>query len=235
MLSDLKLRVLQVGFIMDEQTSPEPRALDLLLGGAAHDLNNIFSQVLMLSELFGTVELDDELREMLESLKDSIHRGIGISGQLFDQSVASEGSRLKISLKQLASALQKRGPDLVPDARITSRYPEFVSLTTIDPQAILGAVLDIARLRASEQPGGTVEVVVEEHEGEEQTRYVSIGVSAPTSLVDAGLSSASNGEEPNHPLWVRLRETMSLQGGWLESGPGGHGPVVRLCVPASEG
>ena len=76
-------------------TVQEPRALDLLLGGAAHDLNNIFSQVLMMLELFGTVELDDELRDMLESLKGSVHRGIGIAGQLFDQSAASPGSKVQ--------------------------------------------------------------------------------------------------------------------------------------------
>ncbi|MEM9408994.1 MAG: hypothetical protein AAGA81_23385, partial [Acidobacteriota bacterium] len=159
----------------------------------------------------------------------SVQRGIGIAGQLFDQSSSEPGQKLKVSLKQLASALQKRSYDLEPGTQLASRYPDTVSWVLADPQAVLVLVLDAARARAEEAGGGTVEVIVQEHPGEEGTSYVSLGVTAPESL--AGFLDQGP-EEPDHPLWARLREGISLQGGWLEAGPGSQGPLVRICLPA---
>lgn len=203
--------------------------MDLLLAGAAHDLNNIFSQVLMMLELFGTVDLDDEMVEMVDGLRGSVQRGIGIAGQLFDQSSSEPGQKLKVSLKQLASALQKRSYDLVPGAQLASRYPDTVPWVLADPQAVLGLVLDVARSGADETGGGTIEVIVQEHAGEEDTTYVSIGVTAPHSLARA---LEKDPEKPDHALWKRVHDSVSEQGGWLETAPASQGPLVRICLPA---
>ncbi len=215
----------------DSPGTSNPRALDLLLAGAAHDLNNIFSQVLMLIELLPAADVDEDMDEMLTGLKSSIQRGIGIAGQLFDQSSIGDGVLLNVSLKQLASAVQKRSHELVPNASVASRYPDAVSLSRLDPQVVLDTLLFIARARAEEEPGCSIEIIVVQHPGEEDTSYVSIASTAPASLARAGLPLADGDPEPDHPVWVRAREGVVPLGGWLEGGQGSQGPLLRLCFP----
>ena len=215
---------------MTQTAGKQPRALDLLLGGVAHDLNNVFSQVLMITELLAAEDLDPELADMLEGVRESVRRGIGMADQLYDQSTAEDGDRLPVSLKQLASALQKRSVALIPGASVSARYPEAVPLARLDPQAILDVVLAVARERALERPGCVVEVIVEEHQRSDGRRHVSLAVSAPKRLavedLDLGVARASD-----DPLLSKVGSCVAEHEGWLEPASGAHGPLLRICLP----
>lgn len=173
---------------------PTARAVDarsLLLGGAAHELNNIFAQTLLLAEVLAVADLDAELKQMLTSLQSSVQRGILVVERLVEQSHLQPGQAVRLDPRHLISAVHKRSEGLVGErVRISHRYPEEVADIEAEPQLLLETLLDVCRATAtelisrSESPRIDVMVCVENESGDQR---VLLGATAPPNLVESGL------------------------------------------------
>ncbi len=214
-----------------ERAAPR-EARSLLLGGAAHELNNIFAQTLLLAEVLATADLDPELAGMLESLQRSVQRGINVVGRLVEQSHLAPGEPIRLDPRHLVSAVHKRSEGLIgEDVLISHRYPETVFDIQVEPQGLLDTILELCRATAVELVAGghrpRVDVLVTMLEGS-PGRKVCLGVTAPPSLIVEG------GLEPCDALDLdRYRE--HRHGGLLEGLSAAAGRLGASCRVMREG
>ncbi|MDB6026758.1 MAG: sensor hybrid histidine kinase [Verrucomicrobiales bacterium] len=89
-------------------------SLGILAGGIAHDLNNVLSPVLMVSQLLRMQATDTESLEFLDTIENSANRGASLIKQILSFARGVEGEHLEIQVGHLMRDLQKMLRETLP-------------------------------------------------------------------------------------------------------------------------
>ena len=214
----------------------------MLVGGAAHELNNIFSQTLLLAEVLSSADLDDELRGMLASLQLRVQHGIGVVNRMFEQSHTA-GERLRFDARHLVASVHRRSDDVVGSGvRISHRYPEKLAEIHTSPQRLLDTLLMVCRQTASElsrqaSPTTVVEVIADAASPDRPASGVWVGATAPPSLRDRGLIDDSNllAERGQSEFLDHFFDAVEALGAQPSVRPAGAGPALGMVFPVAAG
>jgi hypothetical protein len=217
-----------------------------LLGGAAHELNNIFAQTLLLAEVLGSADIDSDLKSMLGSLQTSVQRGIQVVSRLVEHSYVPRGEDLRFDPRHLISAVHKRSGGLVGENVVVShRYPERVPDIEVEPQAVLEGLLQLCRATAEELPGRGLEprldVIIATETDDHGRDLVLLGATAPPSVVEGGrlaigedVDLSQHLGQPGAELLVSFSNTARELGARACVRKDGRGVFLALLFDAAE-
>jgi PAS domain S-box-containing protein len=96
-------------------------SIGTLAGGIAHDLNNIFSPVMMALEVLQAKHTDEESQVWLRILSESIERGAGMVRQVLSFARGADGKRVTLQPKHLMTDLIRVLKETLPKS-IELRY-----------------------------------------------------------------------------------------------------------------
>jgi len=89
-------------------------SIGTLAGGIAHDLNNVFTPILMSLELLSRGESDERKRELIASMEGSVKRGADMIRQVLAFAKGVEGQRESLSIGVLLAEVSQFCRDTLP-------------------------------------------------------------------------------------------------------------------------
>lgn len=138
-------------------------SLGSLAGGVAHDLNNVFTPIMMSINMLGMLAMEDQDREMIQLLSDSTHRGADIVQQLLLFSRGSDSLRTEVNLALVVRQLQRMIEGTFPKNIVLSIQTPADLWTVHGDQTQLHQVLLnlCVNARDAMPQGGRLEVVAQ--------------------------------------------------------------------------
>ncbi len=227
--------------------NPEDARVDahaLLVGGAAHELNNVLSQVLLLAEYLSGSDLDDETAEMFGVLAESSRKGIRVVRGLFGQSLSGFSGDLRFDPKFLVAALQKQSDRIFGETvRVVLNYPEQVPNVRVDPQALLDCLVSaceatLESLDARGRRSRGVEILVAVLADSVVARspvpsapefWVAFGASVPDALVE---QVDGRPRLTDRSLVEPAERLARNSGGFARVTRASEGYQLQICLPA---
>ncbi|HME54076.1 MAG TPA: PAS domain S-box protein [Candidatus Lokiarchaeia archaeon] len=138
-------------------------SIGTLAGGIAHDMNNIFTPIMLSVDLFKTRLSDDESQNILEMLEGNVKRGADLTKQILSFARGVEGERQPVQITRLITEIEKTMKETFPKSiEITTEVPE-------DPWTIMGDMTQLHQVlmnlclnaRDAMPSGGSLHIEVE--------------------------------------------------------------------------
>jgi two-component system cell cycle sensor histidine kinase/response regulator CckA len=89
-------------------------SIGVLAGGIAHDLNNVLSPILMVSQLLKMKHEDEETVQFLDTLETSAQRGADLIKQVLTFARGAEGEKIELQPSHLIADIQKMLHETLP-------------------------------------------------------------------------------------------------------------------------
>jgi two-component system cell cycle sensor histidine kinase/response regulator CckA len=167
-------------------------SIGTLASGVAHDLNNILTPILVLSQALRS-GLDEESRESALSLiEESAQRGAGIVKQVLTFARGVEGERVLIKPSHLIEEMVDIARRTFPKSiDISSRYPKDLWSIEVDPSQLHQVLLNLSVNSRDAMPDGGSLVIwaenldVDEHYAS-MTPHAKAGQFVAISVSDTG-------------------------------------------------
>jgi two-component system cell cycle sensor histidine kinase/response regulator CckA len=100
-------------------------SVGVLAGGMAHDLNNVFTPILLSTQLLTAEEGDPVKRSLLEAIRTSAERGADMIRQVLSFARGEESLRRPIDIRELLEELTAFCAEILPESvSVTSRIPD---------------------------------------------------------------------------------------------------------------
>ena len=133
-------------------------SIGTLAGGIAHDLNNIFTPIMISIELIKSDLGDDPERcKILDIIDTSCHRGADLVRQVLSFARGLEGQRVAIRLEHLIGELEKIIRETFPrNIRIVTQAPDTLWPITGDPSQLHQVLLNLAVNARDAMPQGGI-------------------------------------------------------------------------------
>jgi PAS domain S-box-containing protein len=112
-------------------------SIGTLAGGIAHDLNNIFTPILLSVDLFKSKLSDDESLQLLDILDSNIKRGADLTRQILSFARGIDGERQPIQINRLISDIEKTMKEM---------FPKSIDVSTDVPEATWNVIGDQTQL-----------------------------------------------------------------------------------------
>lgn len=129
-----------------------------LASGIAHDLNNILAPIVMAVEVMRSQVSDPEMHNLLNMLKLSAERGVGIIRQLLGFARGFEGQKTVLEPKHLLREVGRMAEETFPKSiRISLDYPNDLWRVEGDPTQLHQVLLNLGvNARDAMPKGGTL-------------------------------------------------------------------------------
>jgi two-component system, cell cycle sensor histidine kinase and response regulator CckA len=126
-----------------------------LAGGIAHDLNNVLSPIMMVTELIREELVSPSSIEMLDTVKMSAQRGAGLVKQILSFARGASGDHTVLHLKHLANEIVKLSRDTFPrPIKIRLVAPEDIHLVKGDPTQLHQVLMNLFVNARDAMPSG---------------------------------------------------------------------------------
>lgn len=126
-----------------------------LAGGIAHDLKNVLTPILMAIPILKEKLTDRALFDILETMKISANRGVGIVNQVLSFAASVEGERVLIQMKHLIVEIVRfLRETLPPSIRIQTKITRDVWLVAGDTTQLYQVLMNLAINARDAMPHG---------------------------------------------------------------------------------
>jgi len=138
-------------------------SIGTLAGGIAHDLNNIFSPILLSLRLLEKSIADEQAKQLVRLVETSARRGSNLVKQVLTFARGFEGERTLMSVKHVVRELQDFATQsFPPNIELKTKYPKDLWNIYGDPTQIHQVLLNLCVNARDAMPnGGTLTVSVE--------------------------------------------------------------------------
>ena len=131
-----------------------------LASGIAHDLNNVFTPIVMGLNLVGTERLDSDQRAILETVRASAQRGAQLVKQVLSFARGQAGPRVPVQVAELVREVERMTRETFPrniaiSVQVADGLPDVLGDTTQLHQVLLNLCLNA---RDAMPRGGTLEI-----------------------------------------------------------------------------
>ena len=159
--------------------SEKMEALGRLVGGVAHDFNNILTAITLHSELLREKSLDHGAREISE-IHEAAQRGADLVRQLLTFARQQPSASQVVSVRRIVSSMNAVLEPLIgEDIDLNTRFGTTRDCVTIDPSQLQQVVLNLVMNARDAMPdGGRIRIHVSKLEvdaGEAERRGVAAG------------------------------------------------------------
>jgi len=229
-------------------------AMGSLVGGLAHDLNNIFTPVLMLSSMLKLSLTDERNQKLMTMLEQNARRGADIIRQLLTFSRGSAGTRSPVQIARLVEEVVNIARETFPREIICeTSAPDDVYPLLADSTQLHQVLLNLCVNARDAMPGGgrltlTIkntrldEKAVRLHAGARPGDYVQIdvadtGIGIPPTVIerifDPFFTTKPVGEGTGLGLSTALGIVRGHDGFVTVRSTPGRGSVFSVYLPAN--
>ncbi len=145
-------------------------SIGTLAGGIAHDLNNVLTPIILSIELLRAAELDDEMRETVDTVAAAARRGAEMVKQVLSFARGVEGRRVRIAPESLLGEVARIIRDSFPkNIQVESKDSAPLRPVVGDPTQLHQVLLNLAVNARDAMPRGgrlslgAEEIVIDEH------------------------------------------------------------------------
>jgi signal transduction histidine kinase len=230
-------------------------SLGRLVGGVAHDFNNLFGALMASLELLDDPHMDGQRRhEMVARGMEGIERGAALTARLLRFAGRGGGHKETVSLHEAVEQLRQVTDEHAAGIELSIGLPDDLPAVYVDEAGLHGALAGLVRNACEAQPdGGTVsvEAVVVALAGAAAEAlelppgdYVEVtcrdaGAGIDPAVMDRVLEPFFSTKRDRHGVGLGLSSAYGFareSGGdlRLDSSPGA-GTTVRLLLPAARG
>jgi PAS domain S-box-containing protein len=236
--------------------SQRMESIGTLVGGIAHDLNNVLAPILLSLEIFKRKFQDETSQEMLDTLGKTVERGAGIVKQVLTFARGAEGERAIIQPRHIISDLIKVMQETFPKSiSIKTEISKNLWVISADPNQLHQIILNLCINARDAMPDGGILTIEAEniHIDTNYTRthidakvgpYVLIsvsdtGIGIPQENIDRIFEPFFTTKELGKGTGLGLSTVLSLvkgHGGFINvySEPS-KGTKFKVYLPAIEG
>jgi PAS domain S-box-containing protein len=135
-----------------------------LAGGIAHDLNNVFTPIVMAVDLLKSFETDPEKVAILSSVEASTHRGVDLVRQVLTFARGTEGRRVEVQVRHLVAEVGKIVHETFPKSvEFVSAVPSSLWTVSGDPTQLHQVLVNLCVNARDAMPhGGRLTVTLAE-------------------------------------------------------------------------
>ena len=167
-------------------------SIGTLAGGLAHDLNNVFTPILMSLDLLARDELDERKRELLASMEKSVHRGSDMIRRVLSFARGVDGDRQTVPLPRLLEGVLQFCHDTLPkNINLTFDFAEARCAVRGDETQLMQVLINLITNARDAMPDGgqlTVRSFLREDADANGPRVV-IGVSDTGTGMESAVQS----------------------------------------------
>ncbi len=208
-------------------------ALPALAGGLAHDLNNVLSAVLMMTDLLEGSCTGERERAVLTAMTDLAQRGVALGRQMLWLARGVESEATLFQPKHLLGDLQRAARAIFPPAvTIASEISPQLFMLRGDPLRVYRLLLDLClATRDTLAAGGELTLAARNETLDEVAAAQRPGLAAGPHVVLEIARSAGGGLFPAAPATVVA--AVQACGGFAEAVPKAGGQGFRVVLPAT--
>ncbi len=235
------------------QRSQRLESIGTLAGGIAHDLNNVLVPVLMGIQTLQEDKIDEDTREVLETVESSTRRGVDIVKQILSFARGGSGEKVELDLKTVigehVTMIRETFP---PSIRIEADIDEDLLIVNGDNTQLHQVLMNLClNARDAMAEGGVLSIVAKNqvvgeedplrHGGVAAGPYVEIAVcdtgpGIPRELIervfDPFFTTKEPGKGPGLGLSTMVGIVRDHGGFWQVDSEPGAGAVFRVFFPA---
>jgi two-component system cell cycle sensor histidine kinase/response regulator CckA len=225
-------------------------SLGTFAGGIAHDLNNVFTPILMTAQILALDEPDETRHEMLTNIQLSVARASDMIRQILLFARGQEGRRVPLSVSGLLDELRRFCRDALPETiTVTFDISPDLDDITADATQILQVLMNLVTNARDAMPtGGALLVVARNHPADAIPMVHGVGKAVVFSVTDTGTGmDAQTMARMFEPFFTTkgigtgtglgLSTSIAIargHGGALNaSSTPGHGSSFHLYIPAT--
>ena len=232
-------------------------SLGTLASGIAHDLNNIFTPILAVTQLLPRhlPDLDDNLQKLLEICQGNVKRGANLVKQILTFARGAEGDRGMVQVKHLITEIYQIAKETFPkNIEIETDLPRNLWTVNGDATQLHQVLMNLAvNARDAMANGGTLKIAAENfaidrdyartHLDAQEGDYILITVSdtgagIPADIKERVFEPFFTTKEIGHGTGLGLATVLGIvkgHGGFLDVySEVGQGSQFRVFLPASE-
>ncbi|MGC4072591.1 MAG: PAS domain S-box protein [Nibricoccus sp.] len=135
-------------------------SIGTLAGGIAHDLNNVFTPILVAAQVLQSQKLAPENAEMLRTIEKSAIHGAALVKQVLTFARGSDGERIPVQLRHLISDMSRLLRETLPKSiEVRTRIDANLDLVMGDATQLNQVLMNFAiNARDAMPEGGTLEI-----------------------------------------------------------------------------
>ncbi|MCC5845484.1 MAG: response regulator [Verrucomicrobia bacterium] len=153
-------------------------SIGTLAGGIAHDLNNVFSPIVMANDLLKFYIQDPEGLEILDTINRSAKRGAEMVSQVLSFAKGMDGRRVNLQVKHLVRDIEQIVRDTFPkNIQLVPRLSEHLWTVEGDPTQLHQVLVNLCvNARDAMEDGGEIRIIAENVRLDEQ--YAAMNIEA---------------------------------------------------------